>query len=992
MKNIIYILFGIMALVLTTNVYAQEKLIEAKIISDKGEPLQNVIVKSGDNVTSSDEFGMFAIEASTADVILFELIGYETKIVQVVDFNDSSVELIKTPPGGSSNLKLPYREVAKEQFTGAATVIKAEQLRSSLDINVAGALKGKAAGLYIKERPEDHGGTYEINIRGINGLQNDPLILIDGVERNIDYLQASDIESVTVLKDAVSKSFYKGKAANGILLITTKRGIPYKNEGKVSVETGMSKPQMLPDPLSSTEYVEYYNLARRNSGLGNLYNQAEIDGYKNPDIQFPSNNYYDELLNESKNYTRVLTSFRGGNKSVKYSIQANYLHDGGLEGVGDANSSNRFSIRSNLDFDLNRFVSFFVDVNAYLEQNNTNYLYGNDLFERMNIQRPNEYTHILRNSSYQDSVRYGAGRFSNNSDYQNLYAEMLLGGIRENVNRVGQVNLGTNLDLSNLLNGLSGKVSVHFDSENFIALGKNDDFYSYLPTFENGEIVGLHTMTRGKKNSGLSRLATRETKRFTAMGQLDYHKEFTSSVLNMNLAVFRDKSQTIYSFSPTSTQSNTLLTNYIVNDKYVVDLNLAFIGSSRLPEDNNYGFFPAVGAGWILSEEDFLSENEKINYLKLKASYGLSGTDESLNFFGYMTRWNYAESSNNTNFGIEASNSIRTADLNTVANEQIDWEKSAELNIGFEAILFENFLLNVDYYNMNRTNVPIYEHEITNQVSGLYNRQINFVSIKNNGIDGTMTYENNFGNWRILASVNANYSKALYDKSQSVDLPTARNMDGKPVDAFMGYESKGIIKNESELAGLNQRFGEVRVGDLAYNDISGDGKIDEKDQVELGNLFPRLQFGANLKIAYKKVDLMVSGYGAAMYDLYLNNSYYRPQPERAYSQIVKETYNPETGKGEYPALTVNNADNNYQPSDFWLENGNYFKIKELELGVSLPASWIEPIRLDTFRFYVRGNNLMTLTGIKDVDPEYINAGFTTYPYMRTFTIGMNLNF
>jgi len=574
------------------------------------------------------------------------------------------------------------------QFTGAASVISAAQFSSSLDVNVAAALKGKAAGLYIKEMPSDHGGSYDLSIRGINGLQNDPLILIDGVERNIVYLQASDIKSVTVLKDAVSKSFYKGKAANGILLITTKRGIPYKNEGKVSVETGISKPTMLPDPLSSSEYVEYYNLARRNSGLTNLYSQAEIDGYKNPGIQYPTNNYYNNLLKDSKNYTRVQTSFSGGNKSVKYSIQANYLHDGGIEGVGDDNSSNRFSIRSNLDFDLNRYVSFFVDVNAYLEQNNTNYLYGNDLFERMNIQRPNEYTQILRNSSYQDSVIFGAGRFSTDSEYQNLYAEMLLGGIRENVNRVGQVNLGTKLDLSDVVNGLSGKFSVHFDSENFIALGKNDNFYSYLPTFENGEIVSLHTMTRGRKNSGLSRLATRETKRFTAMGQLDYYKKFNANELNMKLAIFKDKSQTIYSFSPRSTQSNTLLTNYTVNDKYVVDLNLAFIGSSRLPEDNNYGFFPAVGAGWVVSKEDFLSESENINYLKLKASYGLSGTDESLNFFGYMTRWNYAESSNSTNFGIEASNGIRTADLNSVANEQIDWEKSAELNIGFEAIFF----------------------------------------------------------------------------------------------------------------------------------------------------------------------------------------------------------------------------------------------------------------------------------------------------------------
>ncbi len=909
-------------------------------------------------------------------------------------------ELMKDSIGLSKKdkIELPYRSVYSNYMVGSASVIQGKDLNRKIDLNATSALKGQAAGLYISETPGAHReSAYNISIRGLNtqDIGNAaPLIIIDGVERSISYLQAEDIESVTVLKDAVAKSFYNGKAANGVIMITTKRGVKNKNTRRISVESGLSMPNSLPEFMNSEEYATSYNLARRNSGLSDLYSATEINGYKNPNKRYPSNDYYDLLLNDSKNYTKVSADFTGGNESLQYFIGAGYVHNGGLEAVGNSNSMNQFSIRSNLDYSISSAVKAFLDVYGFVDQNNTNYLQANELFSKMSTQRPNEYTVILQESNFADSIAYGSGRYGTNSQQQNLYAEMLLGGLRENTQRIGQMNFGFHFDLNSILKGLTAKAGFTFDSYNYTSIGKNDDFYSYLPVWDNNNnLVERTLITVGKKNSDMSNLDSDGYRKYSLQGQINYHNRFDNHRIEAGLVFYGDQTEIMYATIKNKSQSNTLLMNYSWKDKWIAEVNLGLLGSSKLT-DSSYGFFPAAGVGWVLSKEDFMSGTSWVDYLKLKASYGISGSDDALNYFAYQTRWNYiANSKYYTYFGAEATASARTATISTYANPSIDWEKSAELNVGIETVLFNDFSLHLDYFHINRTNIPFLTEDIYTQVWGIYNQQINYLEIENNGLDLTLGYSKNAGDWRFRGNLNANYSFSKYVKSTSwADLLGNRQLNGKAVDAYVGLVSQGIIKNTGDMPAVPQSFGETGIGDLKYENLNGDGKIDQNDVKEIGNSFPRLQFGLNLFVDYKNFGLSISGYGAAIYDIYLNNTYYRPMPESAYSVHARNAYNPETGQGSYPRLTTTNSANNYQLSDFWLKNGSFFKIKDVELSYTLPRDLSQKILLSSLRFFVKGNNLLTISGIDDLDPECINAGITSYPFMRTFTAGFNLTF
>lgn len=999
MKQIINILFFIGALLFAIGGIAQNLELEGIVVDENGVHLSGVKVKNNDNVVETDRDGKFFIQGDESDVLAIELPGYQTKLVPASEILSGQIVLLPEVLEEGSFLHVPFRDVERRSFSGAASVVSSSDLIGRLDMNVTSSLKGKSAGLYIREEPGAHSDSqYDILIRGVNSTGNgEPLIIVDGVERPLGYVQSNDVESVTILKDAVAKSFYKGKAANGVILVTTKRGKVGDDVRQISIETGRSMATRLNDPLSSAEYVEYYNLARRNSGLPDLYSESDIQGYSDPSNRYPSNDYYDLLLKDSKEYTRLMANFNGGKENFQYSLSASYVHNGGIEGVGKENQLNQFNIRSNVDFTLTENVDVFFDIYGFLDQNKTNYLQYGDLFQRMSIQRPNEYALILEGQENRDSTSYGAGRYGLSSTYQNLYAEMLEGGLRETTQRIGQTTMGFKFNLNPMLKGLTAKAAVSFDSYNLISVGKNDNFYSYLPVWNSDTLESKTLITVGQKNSDLRHLDSDGYKQFTYTAQFDFQRLFGNHNLNMSLVAFGDRRETLYSIYEDQSFSTSMLANYGIRNKYFIDLNAAILGSSKVSKENQYAFFPAAGLAWVLSEEGFLKDNAWVNFLKLKTSYGITGTDASLDYFAYQTRWNYYDNllyynETEVNFGEEGTNGVQIASLASFANISIDWEKSRELNIGVESIIFDRFVVDINYYNIVRSNIPVEYSLFGSNVLGVDNYQINFLSVENNGLEATLGYFNDWGSWRFSANVNANYSKSSYIKATLPNLPGDRALEGKSVDAFIGLESAGLILDNAQLSSINQSFGHVRIGDLSYRDLNNDGYVDQNDAANIGNSVPRLHYGTSISIGYKIVDLTVSGYGAAFYDLFLNSDYYMPQTESAFSELARDSYNPETGRGHYPSLSTENAANNYRLSDFWLASGSYFKLKEIELGIVLPETISSTLRIDKMRFYVKGNNLFTFSSVDDVDPEYINAGYSAYPFMRTFTTGINLIF
>jgi len=937
--------------------------------------------------------GMKTLQNSILLSAILVLLQSAPSLAQTNKVNRKEGDTTKLPKVALANRLVPAQEVV-----GAVSVITSEALRDGVDLNLMSALKGKAAGLYISEMPGAHRESgYNISIRGLNSTSfsnTTPLLIVDGIERPFEYLQHEDVASVSVLKDAIAKGFYKGKEANGVILVNTKRGAEGGNTKRISVQTGVSMPDRMPEYLSSQEYAQFYNQARRNSGLSNLYSANEIAAYASPNAQYPSNNYYDDLLNKSRNFTKVAASFSGGDEKLRYFLSAGFVRNGGLEAVGNANAMSQVNIRSNLDYQISPMVNAFLDVYGFLDMNNTNYLQANDLFKRMSTQRPNEYTYLLKDHADPDSVVYGSGRYGTSATFQNLYAEMSLGGQRENSQRIGQTSVGLNVNLSRYISGLTARAMLSFDTYNFLSIGKNDNFYSYTPVWQNGALTGQNLVTVGNKNADLSRLGTDGYRKYALLGQVNYETSWGQNHLNAGLVFNGEQNTIMFNNYKSSFQSNIVQLKYAFKNTWLAEFNGGFLGSSKLSKGDQYGFFPAAGLGWVLSEEDFMSSVKGIDRLKLRASYGITGNDDALNYFAYQTRWNYlANSDYYTYFGVDASTVARIATVETNANPSLRWEKSKEMNIGVDADLFGNWNLSVDYYNLTRTDVPIFSDAVNSQVWGLENKQINYVEIANNGLDAALSYHGRSSDFSYQAGFNMNYSLSEYKVSSSwAGLPENRNYNGKPVDAYLGQASSGIIRNQADLNGLNQMLGQVGVGDLRYQDLNGDGQIDQQDVRKIGNSFPRLQYGINFSLAYKGIGLSVLGYGTGGYDVYLNNSYYRPMPEASYSTFVRNSFNPETGLGTYPKLSTTNSANNYVLSDFWLSNGRFLRIKEAELKYSFPEKISRKVKLDRFTLFVRGNNLLTISKLKDVDPEYINAGITSYPFMRTFTAGFNLLF
>jgi TonB-linked SusC/RagA family outer membrane protein len=1004
MKKIIN-LFLVTTLFTAFNVVAQNVKLKVTVVNTSGLPLAGVSVTAGNKTTNSSSNGLFTLQTNKDETLVLELDNFQTKYIVVSQIENNQITLNEIGIGFAegSRIKLPFRETDKNNFTGTTSVISGKSINGLIDINLLNSLKGKASGLYISEKPGPHEmSEFDISVRGFNTMGNTaPLFLVDGIERPLEFVQNTDVESVTILKDAVSKSFFKGKAANGVILVTTKRGEKHKNVRTISIETGVSTPTFIAKPLGSSEYASLYNLARRNSGLSDLYSPSDLLAFDNPNLQYPSNDSYNLLLKDSKLLTKISANFGGGSENTQFNINANYIHDSGIENAGHSNSFDQYTFRSNLDFKISSIMDGYVNVYGFLTKNASNYTTGNDIFSRMSYQRPNEYTYVVTDASGEYPSFYGAGRYNYTSgNYQNLFAEMNDGGYKEDIRRVAQTDLGVKFNLNSILKGLSAKASISFDSFTYISSGQNNDFESYLPNWENNILVTTQNnpaldqtlITIGKQNTGISKLGSDGYSQYTATFQLDYKKVFSTSKLNMSLLVFTDRREYINNNIIPRSQSNSLFANYSIKDKWIADFNLGYLGSSRFSKGSQYDFFPAVGLGWVMSKENFLINSKNINYLKLKASYGTTPTDVNLDYFAYKTRYDYY-GSGITKFGLNAEVNAQNNQFASYLNPSLDWEKSGELNVGLESVLFNNITFNLDFYNTNRTDIPIDQSQITNQVSGLYNNQINFASIKTNGFDTTLGYNMNVGNWKLYATINANYALSKYDKSSSwTNLPDGRNLNGKAVDAYFGLTSSGIIKNVTELTNTNQAFGDLNVGDLKYEDTNGDGIVNQNDVTEIGNSMPRLHYGTTISVAYKNVSLVISGYGAAKYDLYLNNSYFRPISDKAYFEPARNAFNPETGVGTSPSLTVGNSSNNNRLSDHWLVDGSYFKIKEIELSYSLPEYFVHKINLDNLKVYIKGNNLMTFTDIKDVDPEYVNAGFSSYPFMRTIAFGINLTF
>ncbi len=981
-----------------------------RLVNDKDEPISNATITVGEGVlqTKTDANGAFTLKVKESSMLLIKAHGYQTLVVKPSDITSEKIVLTTAVFLSSEDdmVRLPLgMQLTQRQLTGSVDVITGKELESYNDLVISNALQGRLMGLNVQQNAGPILGTNTptLTVRGLSrGSSDGALVVVDGIERPMNFLIAEEIETVEVLKDATAKLLYGSRAANGVIFVTTKRGKANTKQLRVSTDYGVNTATQRPEYLNSADYVTLYNEARANDGLSPFYSPSTIEGYKNStgenDRLYPNVDFYNYFINKTSSYRKATLQYIGGNDDSKYAFVAGYMGSNGFEKVGDKATNNQINLRGNLDFQVTPMLRAFVDANAVILVNKWAGASQPEIFSSMSSHRPNEYPLVMADLIAKTNLgeialpSFGGSYLRPN----NLYADMLYGGQTEQNYFFGQTNIGLDLKLDDYIKGLSIRSVASFDS------------YQY---FQNGEIESAITFARnyGKTTTGadtilsLTPLRARQimtntvrldegiTRNIGLTSTLAYDKTFGDHALQTSLTHFIFRNENRDNVQDVENTNTVLRLHYGFKNKLYVDASMAYMGSNKFPKANRYKLFPAVGAAWVLSEEGFLKNNSTINFLKLKGSFGILGYDRSTEFYIFANRW---RDNGSVSFNQQNQTSQLRTTLDLIGNPNLAWEKSREINVGIEGYALKNALqVEVNYFNTLRYDIITNPSSLYSALAGGLAPRGNLGETLNQGVEGRVYWEKPIGDFTIGIGGNVLYAKNKILVSNIINDPLNPHLNqiGQPSDVIFGLTSNGLFTSEGEAgAAPLQTFGSYGQGDIRYQDINNDGLIDGRDQSVIGNAYPRTTLGIELNVQYKRWALFFLGTSQLGIDAVLLNNFYRPTGENKYSILANERYHPVNNpNGTYPLLTTTAGINNAFTSTFWTKDASFFRAKNIELSYSVQN--MDSI-LKNYRFYIRGTNLFVLSKLKYSDPEAISAGISSSPILRTITGGVSVSF
>lgn len=979
--------------------------VHTKIVDENGRPIKDAEIIAGEGaiIHHSDKEGKVSVQTKANGVILIEALGYEDVIVDLAkeqlpailklkktEMLASGKYKIDRPDGGTTNQK---------DLVGAISSINGEELASYPEFSLSNTLQGRLAGLVVRS----NSGAFALNssslfVRGLHGKDNNQaIVIVDGIERNMEDVIPEEIATIDVLKDATAKILYGARAANGVLVVTTRRGEANKRVMRASVEAGVMMSTRTPDFLDSYNYANLYNEARQNDGLLNFYSPEQLNGYKNStgpnDLLYPNVDYYNYFVQKQSMYRKALVDLNGGSNKVRYSLIANYIGGTGFEKIGDRPDLNRLNVRGNLDIQVTDYLNVVADAAARLEIKDWSSKGNAEVYTALSTTRPNEYpltisSDILGLQPDEKGVPFFGASLRTPS---NLLADMQYGGFRSERYVNSQTNVGLDFTLDRWTKGLTASAFVTFDNYSFFTNGQTNVYPTYAirgMINEKPEFLQMKKMILEDEQFRIKE-ETRRTLGWRA--NVGYTNRFGKHDISALLAYNYYQDEVMGGAQDVKNANTTLRLNYGFNNRYVVEGNLALMGSNRFEEGSRYFLSGAIGGGWILSNESFLADYEQINFLKLKASYGVLGYDRGTDFLLYKTSW---QNGANITFGEQNKTTAYTTNFIRFGNKDLKWERSTEWNIGVEGFFFKNRLkLEVNYFNELRDNIIGSNSAQQANVIGDFVSFANIGKVRNYGIDANMQWGDRNGDFSYQVGANLTWSKNKLLKWDEPQYPDAyTRVIGKPTDAMIGYQSLGLFGKNVPLQGANQLLGRFQEGDIAYADLNGDGMVDSRDKKMLGNSHPRTSLGIDVNLQYKNWGLYLLGTAEFGLDVWKNNSYYWNKGEEKYSKVVAERYHPiNNPSGTYPRLTTTQGENNFVNSSFWMENGSFFRLKNVELSYTIVCEKENSI-VKKIKLFGRGTNIFVLSKEKDLDPEMMNAGLTNYPVYTTLTGGLTVTF
>ena len=1029
MNNIINKLFLTLTLMLLSiGASAQDKItVTGTVVDGTGETIigASVMEVGTTNGTVTDFDGNFKLQVKNANAqIRISYIGFTTKTVKVSS-NPMQITIEEDDKTLTEVVVVGYGAQKKESVIGAISQVSSKDLLSTPTANVTQAIAGKIPGVVTTQTSGAPGmDDASINIRGRATFAGDgsPLVMVDGVERPFSQVAPDDIESISVLKDASATAVYGVRGANGVILVTTKRGKEMKPEVSFTGNFMWGTATRKPNYLNSYDSVTLLEEALKNDGMASQYSAADLEMYRkacNGELSgadallYPNVDWYDEVLNDWAPSQRYNVSVRGGTKRMRYYVSGEMYNQGSLiknlstDEYGNSSSPgyNRYAFRANMDFFLSKDLTFSVNFGTRFENrhgsntNESSTYY--DVFAYLN-HTPGwlfPVSYEVQNGEETKTLYAGNANFQNN-----IVAALAKGGYYKGTNTISEINLIADYKMDWLTEGLSVKGMVSFDYDAYYKKIFGRTYATYeLNDRDNYMSQDAYNKYNVDGQLGYSQ-ASSTTYKLYMEAQINYARRFgkhdVTGMVLYNQNDYRKNSELAKRY-----QGLVGRVTYGYDDKYLFEFNAGYNGSENFLKGNRFGFFPAFSIGWRLTQEKFMEKTKDwLNNLKIRASYGEVGND-IYNVGGVEQRFLFEEhwiSASNYNIG---NGTVPAYYEKQYPNYLVTWERAKKYNLGVEFGLFNGMLNgNIDLFYEKRKDI-LTEYLSRPQWVGVTMAAGNLGETKNSGYEIELHHSNTIGK-EFRYNVGLTYSHAA-NEIISMDEPAGktdyRKREGHPINQYFGLICEGFVTS-ADLADPNfpvsTYSNNVQVGDLKYKDMNNDGFIDDRDETFIGySDIPENTYALSLGATYKGwgVEVMFQGvdhvsryYDAdAMYAFY-NNGKAKDIHLGRWNPSLSDSEN--LANATYPLLHYGSTgDHNQRQNSFFLKNGAFVRLKNVELSYTLPASWIQKAGMSSARIYVNGNNLITwdhLDGL--VDPE--SNGSSRYPLLKTFNVGFNVVF
>jgi TonB-linked SusC/RagA family outer membrane protein len=939
--------------------------------------------------------------------ITFSIVSFALKAQKKTSRPALSDTLTERKDSAAGMVRLPYNQIipAKLNIASTSAIYHDDMIKAPVT-NVLNALTGRIAGLYTQQNSGQPGfDGVSLTLRG-----RTPIILIDGIPRSLTTMDLEEIESVTVLKDAMATSMLGVRGANGAILITTRKGDIDKQIISFTAQTAFQQPIGMPKPLGAYDYATLRNEAINNEvnvnpnfNTGLRYSAADLLAYQNQTDPFghPDVNWQNRILKSTAQLDRYSLDISGGNRSVRYFTAVEHLNQDGLFRTSDANKYNTndylsgYLIRTNVDINVTPKITAGISVLGSIFNENEPGSTTASIFNSILTTPNNAYPVLNPDGSYAGTTQF----------VNNIQGQTTGSGYQQNYTRNILADFYAKRSLDEITPGLYLKASLSYTSTLNENINRSKPVVAYQGFLSS---TGVQTygpaLTPNSAQINTNSIST--TTGVAGLGQYRQNYEELSAgwdrtfnsthgfdvALLVNSDSKFDGANLPYTVAGISGRAT-----YNYKEKYIFEFAEAYNGSNYYPTSSHYkyGFFPVVGLGWNITKESVMKNYPWLNYLKLSANYGLVGNDNP-GYFVYLQRIN---NSSTPYFGTAAGANTSLAEQ-TLANPNITYEKAAKFDLRLDGQLVNNHLgFSLDYYNNQFSDLLIQRGQNTSLIGNSYPNE-NIGKNQYTGLDFQLSWQQSKANglsYFIAVNGGVQQSKVIY--SNEVNQPYSwMQRTGQKVGQAFGYVSAGLFKDQADIINAKQNGVGViagytpQPGDIKYIDQNGDGIINQFDQVPIGPKGPLITYGVDLGFSYKNFDLSVLFQGVANYDVYLNgNSYWEFQNNgygQAYQQQLDRWTPATASSATYPRLSIGTNSNNETFSSFWFRSADYLRLKNLQIGFTLPGKYANAIKLKSLRLFATGTNLFTLTKLKGgLDPEIYNGA---YPMQRLFNLGINL--